>query len=306
MNKYGLAISVMLMGAFATTQTFTPAISKAKPTLIAEKPSISINDPDKFMIKYYDTVKSAKKLSELVPFYRKEQVADMDKMRSEVPKGMDMDKMMLGMMQEEQPKAVKIIEKKVEKDRVIYKLEPKTLPPDKAALKAKGNFTMEGELILVKEDGNWKVYKDYWKSKTKDKNGSFSSAFGINPDKKKDRQTASNNAAPTKPEDFDSQFRDVFFKDWKPGKDTGSVYAALKLGEDGSLIESHFKSKKEGQQKAVQTIKNFVTSKSLPKLPAEYKEKPYVWMLFSWSDKGSRAISGPYFDKSFPSWVVEK
>lgn len=266
-------------------------------------------DPEKFLLLYYKTIKNAKKIEDLMPFYRKEQLAEMDKMRKSAgaQKSVDIDKMMLEMMKSEQPKSIKILSKKIEKERAEFKLEPKNLPADKQALKEKGNFTMTGESILVKEDGSWKVYKDYWKSKTKDKNGSFSSSFGINPDRKKERMAA-NASTPSRPKDYSSRFRDRFFKAWKNPAGSGNVYAALLLDIDGSIKESHFVSKKENQEEAIKAIKELVlNTKSLPILPQNFRKKPYAWMQFSWSGKTKgRAISGPYFSASFPDWIQEK
>lgn len=307
-------VSLLVLATMASPaiNLISAGAAMAKSTDSTKESKASIKDPDKFLHHYYATVKKAKSLETLLPFYRKEQLAEMDKMKKEAPRDMNVDKLMLEMMQEEQPGKVKILSKKAGPERVEYKLEPASLPADKQALKAQGNFTMTGELIIVKEDGNWKVYKDYWKSKTKDKNGSYSSSFGINPDRKKSTAKANgsqvdNSAVSTEPNSFDSKFRDVFFKNWRAPKSKGSVYAALKLAEDGKITDSHFFSKKEGQDREVLFIQNMVkNTENLPPLPDKYKSKPYAWMLFSWSEKGAKAVSGPYFASSYPEWVQEK
>lgn len=274
-------------------------------TANADDASLSTTDPDKFMTFYYSSIKNADKLDKLLPFYTRAQLDEMDKMKKDggTEDGIDMDGLMLEMLKSEQPTAVKILSANRAADRVEYKLEPANLPPDKLALKEKGNFTMTGELVLVKEDGKWKVYKDYWQSHTKDDSGEFSSSFGINPDRKKEREAKEIKEPPS----FDSQLRDRFFKEWTSASGKGSVSVAFRLGENGEIAESYFMSKEAGQEKSVDAIKDIVHKVTdLPSPPADFKSKPYAWMCFSWSEKGARAISGPYFDDEFPDWVSEQ
>ncbi|MBK9144596.1 MAG: TonB C-terminal domain-containing protein [Candidatus Melainabacteria bacterium] len=271
----------------------------------ADGASLSTTDPDKFMAFYYSSIKKADKLDKLLPFYTRAQLDDMDRMKKQAgtEDGIDMDGLMLEMLKSEQPTEVRILSATRAADRVEYKLEPANLPPDKLALKEKGNFTMTGELVLVREDGKWKVYKDYWQSHTKDDSGEFSSSFGINPDRKKEREAQ----AISEPPSFDSQFRDKFFKEWTSASGKGNVYVAVRLGDNGEITESYFMSKEAGQEKSVEAIKDFFSKVTdLPPLPDEFKSKPYAWMSFSWSEKGARAISGPYFDDEFPDWVSKQ
>lgn len=306
LSKYTLsiiAISLMLPAVHPGLANSAMASPTKQGT--AGKAGSAAKDPEKFMLNYYAVIHSATKLEDLLPYYRKEQLTEMEKMKKEVPPAMNMDKLMLEMMRSEQPKTLKIISKKVTADRAEYKLEPGTLSADQQALKAQGNFSMTGEVILVKEDGNWKVYKDYWKSSTKDKNGSSSSSFGINPDKSKEK--GNNIASDSKPDTFDKPLKNAFFKDWKDAKGKGDVYVALKFSTDGKIEETHVLSKEGKQEEAVATIKKlFADTKDLPPLDAEHKDKPYAWMTFNWNEKGVRAVSGPYFDNEYPGWILEK
>ncbi|HMP50775.1 MAG TPA: hypothetical protein PKD05_04410 [Candidatus Melainabacteria bacterium] len=306
-SKYALsiiALSLIVPAVQVATPGIASAAEPAKKAAAKGDAGALAKNPDTFVRNYYDAIHKAKKLDELLPYYRKEQLEEMDKMNKEVPPDMDMDKFMLEMMRAEQPKEFKVVSKNATADRVEYQVEPAKLSPEKQALKAKDNYSMTGDIIVVKEDGNWKVYKDYWKSFTKDENGSCKSGFGIDPDKKK--REALETAEDKTPETYDSRLRTAFFKDWKGFDKDGDVYVAMKLKDDGSIEDSHFFSKEKDQDDAIASVKEMVTSKKdLPELPAEYKSKSYVWMNFSWSDKGARAISGPYFDTEYPGWIKE-
>jgi hypothetical protein len=58
----------------------------------------------------------------------------------------------------------------------------------KEMMKPDAKCSLKGQVALVKENGEWKIDKDFWKFESVGKDGKFSQSSGLNPDRD-DRQS---------------------------------------------------------------------------------------------------------------------
>lgn len=125
--------------------------------------------------KYYETTRKAKDIEDVVPLMAKKNA---DKARTQpVPK--EMREMAMNMLRSHVPNTYKVLAQKVEPNRVTLTLQSTDFPPQPLFALPK-DAVVDGEFVAVKENDEWKVYKDYWTSKSKD--GSSKTSWGANPD----------------------------------------------------------------------------------------------------------------------------
>lgn len=115
--------------------------------------------PKEAYVKYHAAMLAANKIEELQPYLCKR----VNKEINETP-GM-MRPMMFGLMKSVMQAAVKIESEKVDGDKATLNL----LPDYSKAPKADPNEKGSGSVILVKEDGSWKIDKEKWDFKIESK-----------------------------------------------------------------------------------------------------------------------------------------
>lgn len=125
--------------------------------------------------KYYETTRKAKDIEDIVPLMAKKNKQKVHE--QPVPK--ELHDMAMSMLRSHVPLSYKILSEKVEPDRVTLVLESADFPKDQMIPLPKDSVA-SGEFVAVKEEGEWRVYKDYWSAKSKD--GSEKTTFGTNPD----------------------------------------------------------------------------------------------------------------------------
>jgi hypothetical protein len=125
--------------------------------------------------KYYETTRKAKDIEDIVPLMAKKNKQKVHE--QPVPK--ELHEMAMQMLRSHVPITYKIVSQKVEPDRVTLVLESGDFPKDQMIPLPKDSVA-NGEFVAIKEEGEWKVYKDYWSAKSKD--GSEKTTFGTNPD----------------------------------------------------------------------------------------------------------------------------
>jgi hypothetical protein len=142
------------------------------------------------MDKYYAVTRKAKSIEEIVPLMAKK---NQDQVR-EKPVPAEMADMAMSIIRTSVPNTYKVNSQKVEPNKVTFELSSEDFPKEQLFPLPKGAVA-KGEFIGVKEDGEWKVYKDYWVAKSAD--GSEKTSFGTNPDKEKE-ESASGKPSETK------------------------------------------------------------------------------------------------------------
>ena len=261
------------------------ALSLIKPGL-AQEPSEA---PDAFVKRYFQTLHTAKSLEDLRPFYPvstakeeaeyKDAPADMKKM---------IEQLALGMCKQE-PRTVKIVSKENKNGKIYFELAPDEIPTEFKKQSTDSRFSMKGSVALISEGGQWKVYKDHWKVKAYD-SGEMKISFGRDPDKE-DAEPKSESSRSVDSE-YSDQIRDLFTKDWS-AKTKGAVQTTFKI-TDGTLSEIIIESKGNNKEQA-DFIRSLLTSaKSIPVLPKEMEETPYVWVQIEWNTD-AYCINGPFF-----------
>lgn len=254
---------------------------------------------DAFLRSYYAAMQSVKGPEDIEKYLS----IEVKKKKKIEPVDKEMLPFFIDMIKSSHPVDVNIVSKKEEGDRIVYELTPKPVPKAVEEMAKAPTFSMKGSAILVKEDGQWKVYKDYWVAESKSKDGNMRMSFGTDPDKK-DRDMA--NEPSGEPRDYSSQLRDYLMEKWKQDGTGKEIYVVMKIAQDGSLSDLQIGGEKP-QSDAVEKLKSFFASvQPLPALPKDYAEKPYAWMMLDWEKEKGRAISGPYFSEKAPDWVLEK
>lgn len=135
---------------------------------------------DDFLKTYFAAMTKATGPKDIEPFMAK---VVKEKMKP-VPDEAELGPLFAEMIHETHPREVRIESRKEEGDRVFYDLLPVSIPKACADMAKDKSFSMKGSAVLVKEDGLWKVYKDYWIAESKNADGNMRMAFGTDPDKK--------------------------------------------------------------------------------------------------------------------------
>lgn len=264
---------------------------------------------DDLLKTYFAAMNKATGPKDIEPFMAKVVKEKMKPMPDEAELG----PLFAAMIHETHPTEVKIESRKEEGDRVVYDLLPVSVPKACADMAKDKSFSMKGNAVLVKEDGLWKVYKDYWVAEAKNADGNMRMAFGTDPDKKDDDKRGfgkpsqgdgSGSGAPKA--DYSDTLRDYLMSKFKHDGTGRQIYISLKVGADGTvndLVVGGEKAQKEAEDK-VRAM--FNSAQPLPALPSDMAAKPYAWMMFDWQDNGGICISGPYFEDHTPDWVLKK
>lgn len=143
--------------------------------------------PDEFLKAYFVAMSKVTGPKDIEPFMAEAVRAKMGPAPDEKALG----PLFAEMIRSTHPAEIKIVSRKEEGERVVYDLLPVKLPKACEDMAKDATFSMTGSAILVKENGLWKIYKDYWIAESKGSNGNMRMSFGTNPDKKNDAKTNS-------------------------------------------------------------------------------------------------------------------
>jgi hypothetical protein len=144
----------------------------------------------KAMENYFAITRKAKGITDVAPLLTKRNQENVK--TNPVPK--EFEEMAMTMVRSSVPSTYKIDSEKAEKDKVTFTLSAgATQFPKDGPMEMPKDVVAHGEFIVVREDGEWKVDKDYWTAASSD--GTFKMTFGTNPDKKKERQPADNKSS---------------------------------------------------------------------------------------------------------------
>jgi hypothetical protein len=264
--------------------------------------------PDDFLKAYYCAMNKAAGPKDIEPFMA---TVVKEKMKP-VPEEVDLGPLFAEMIHQTHPAEVKIDSKREEAGRVLYDLSPVSVPKACADMAKDKSFSMKGSAVLVKEDGLWKVYKDYWVAEAKNADGNMRMAFGTDPDKKSDVGPGGNVSSddspgsPSEKADYSDRLRDYLMSKFKHDGSGKQIYIALKVSADGTVSDLNVGGEKPQKEAEEKVRALFASVQPLPALPAEMASKPYAWMMFDWQDNGGICISGPYFQENIPDWVSKK
>ena len=286
----------------------------------------AVSDPAQFIMEYYAAKAKTKFPLEVHGFFSKRIVVkqlEFEKERKEKPAEFAMMMKMAEAFGGDEPSKIKVVGKDAAlstEARQIFDIEAVEIPKSyKEMMKPDAKCSLKGKVALVKENGEWKIDKDFWKFESVGKDGKFSQSSGLNPDgddKKagaaSDDQGGNNTSEGLvsssdddknwSPSDSDDLL-DRTMKLWKRDKSlssTGSkgksIYAAIKIDKAGEIVDLQVGGEK-AQPEAEEQLRQFFTkAQPFKPLPASYAGKTNAWMMFDWSD-GGEAISGPYFSE---------
>ncbi|MBX9671692.1 MAG: TonB C-terminal domain-containing protein [Candidatus Obscuribacterales bacterium] len=259
------------------------------------------SSPEEFLLSYYAAMAKAKRPQEIEPF-----LCDAVKSKMKVgPMDKELEPMFVEMIHSTHPAEVKILSKKVEKDRVSFDLLPSKLPPAVLDMSKSENFKMTGTAVVIRQNGDWKIYKDCWVAESSGKDGKMRLAFGTDPDNKNSDKEGLDQSFDGEPQDYSTSLRKHLMNNWKQEGSGKQIYVSMKVSPEGSITDLVVKGE-ESQKESEELLRTLISSvQPLPVPPRDMLGKPYAWMVFDWSDKG-RCISGPYFDDKVPDWVTEK
>ena len=287
----------------------------------------TVSDPAQFILEYYAAKSKTKFPMEVHGYFSKRIVVkqlEFEKERKEKPEEFAMMMKLAEALGGGEPSKIKVVGKDAAlstEARQIYDIEAVEIPKSyKEMMKPDAKCSLKGQVALVKEDGEWKIDKDFWKFESVGKDGKFSQSSGLNPDRDDDKADAGSsgqdggvspsgsgisssdddkNWSPSETDDL----LDRTMKLWKRDKSlsstesTGkSIYAAIKIDKTGEIVDLQIGGQK-AQPEAEEQLRQFFTkAQPFKPLPASYAGKSNCWMMFDWSN-GGEAISGPYFSE---------
>lgn len=284
----------------------------------------TVSDPAQFILEYYAAKAKTKFPLEVHGYFSKRIVAkqlEFEKERKEQPEEFAMMMKLAEALGGNEPSKIKVVGKDAvlsTEARQIYDIEAVEIPKSyKEMMKPDAKCSLKGQVALVKENGEWKIDKDFWKFESVGKDGKFSQSSGLNPDRDDDKADAGSpgrdggassggmtsdddkNWSPSATDDL----LDRTMKLWKRDKSLSSaqskgksIYAAIKIDKTGEIVDLQIGGEK-AQPEAEEQLRQFFTkAQPFKPLPASYAGKSNAWMMFDWSD-GGEAISGPYFSE---------
>jgi hypothetical protein len=267
----------------------------------AEAKTAGAGAPDAFLKAYFVAMSKAKGPKDVEPYVADEVKAKM----GPAPDEAELGPLFAEMIHSTHPVEVKIESKKEEGDRVIYDLTPTKLPKAVEDMAKDATFSMTGNAILVKQNGLWKVYKDFWIAESKSKDGNMRMTFGTDPDKKDDDKASFGSGPGGKP-DYSDSLRDIFMEKFKQAGSAKAIYITMKIAADGTVTDVNVAGEK-AQKAAEDQVRAFISqAQPLPAPPSDMAGKPYAWMILDWQEDGGKCINGPFFDEKTPNWVNEK
>ncbi|MFA7337127.1 MAG: hypothetical protein WC028_10110 [Candidatus Obscuribacterales bacterium] len=290
----------------------------------------TVSDPAQFILQYYAAKAKTKFPLEVHGFFSKRIVAkqlEFEKDRKEKPEEFAMMMKMAEAFGGQEPSKIKVVGKDAALStaaRQIFDIEAVEIPKSyKEMMKPDAKCSLKGQVALVKENGEWKIDKDFWKFESVGKDGKFSQSSGLNPDRddKKENEKAGEIAGAQdggdsssggnsssdddknwSPSDSDDLL-DRTMKLWKREKSLStadskgkSIYAAIKIDKTGEIVDLQIGGEKAQPEAESQLRQFFTKAQPFKPLPASYVGKSNCWMMFDWSS-GGEAISGPYFSE---------
>ncbi len=292
----------------------------------------TVSDPAQFILQYYAAKAKTKFPLEVHGFFSKRIVAkqlEFEKERKEKPEEFAMMMKLAAALGGQEPSQIKVVGKDAALStatRQIFDIEAVEIPKSyKEMIKPDAKWSLKGQVALVKENGEWKIDKDFWKFESEGKDGKFSQSSGLNPDRddRKDSERAGANAgaqdggvsssssgmgstndddknwSPSERDDL----LDRTMKLWKREKALRSadskgksIYAAIKIDQTGEIVDLQIGGEKEQPEAESQLRQFFTKVQPFKPLPADSVGKTNCWMMFDWSSDGE-AISGPYFSE---------
>ncbi len=284
----------------------------------------TVSDPAQFILEYYAAKAKTKFPLEVHGYFSKRIVVkqlEFEKERKEKPEEFAMMMKMAEALGGDEPSKIKVVGKDAAlstEARQIYDIEAVEIPKSyKEMMKPDAKCSLKGQVALVKENGEWKIDKDFWKFESVGKDGKFSQSSGLNPDRDDDKADSGSSGADGgassggmssdddknwAPSDTDDLL-DRTMKLWKRDKSLSSaeskgksIYAAIKIDKAGEIVDLQIGGEK-AQPEAEEQLRQFFTkAQPFKPLPASYAGKSNAWMMFDWSN-GGEAISGPYFSE---------
>lgn len=289
------AASLLLSGVFNVCQA---KITEAEPSA---KTAPHAESAEAFLHRFFYTLANAKSVMEMKKFYVV--TKSDDPKADEMLKDPVFAKFALTMMKGE-PSKVRVISKVEGPNKVTFQLAPVDIPAQYQAQSKQPGFSMTGEAIVITDNGDWKIYKDYWTVISNESGSKSTFRFGRDPDSKVGGSDGESDAKSPMPEDYESQFRHRIMENWKQsGK--GNVYALVHVLPDGKLDEVIIGGETDQKSAFAQAKAMLSDLQPFPALPADKASTPYAWIQLSWSDEG-KAISGPYFNDKYATYIVEK
>lgn len=290
----------------------------------------TVSDSAQFILQYYAAKAKTKFPLEVHGFFSKRIVAkqlEFEKDRKEKPEEFAMMMKMAEAFGGQEPSKIKVVGKDAALStaaRQIFDIEAVEIPKSyKEMMKPDAKCSLKGQVALVKENGEWKIDKDFWKFESVGKDGKFSQSSGLNPDRddKKENEKAGEIAGAQdggdsssggnsssdddknwSPSDSDDLL-DRTMKLWKREKSLStadskgkSIYAAIKIDKTGEIVDLQIGGEKAQPEAESQLRQFFTKAQPFKPLPASYVGKSNCWMMFDWSS-GGEAISGPYFSE---------
>ena len=294
----------------------------------------TVSDPAQFILQYYAAKAKTKFPLEVHGFFSKRIVVkqlEFEKDRKEKPEEFAMMMKLAEAFGGQEPTKIKVVGKDAAlstEARQIFDIEAVEIPKSyKEMMKPDAKCSLKGQVALVKENGEWKIDKDFWKFESVGKDGKFSQSSGLNPDRddKKEKtgeiaggqEGGDSSSSPSSssgmvssgdddknwsPSDSDDLL-DRTMKLWKREKALGSadskgksIYAAIKIDKTGEIVDLQIGGEKAQPAAESQLRLFFTKAQPFKPLPASYVGKTNCWMLFDWSS-GGEAISGPYFSE---------
>lgn len=324
----GLAILLALTAPLASAQALLAANS---------------SDPSKFIQEYYQAKAKVKFPMEVKGFYSArvcEKQKEFEKMKAEKPAEFAMMMQMIEMIGSQEPVAVKVIGKNPQASdskRDIYDVDAVEMPASvKKMVKPGAKISYHGQIGIVKEGGELKIDKDYWKFESAGKDGKFSASSGLNPDKDKDAGKIANGfsggsgsvssvgsgssggsdsaISVDASSGFDSD--DASSRLMSAWKDKGSealhnskgksIFTAITIDGAGEIISIKAGGEKSQPVAEKELVAFLRAVQPFKPVPAKYAGQNNIWMSFDWAGEG-QAISGPYYStEPVPGWVMDK
>ncbi|MFA6208675.1 MAG: TonB C-terminal domain-containing protein [Candidatus Obscuribacterales bacterium] len=290
----------------------------------------AVSDPAQFIMDYYAAKAKTKFPLEVHGFFSKRIVVkqlEFEKERKEKPEEFAMMMKMAEAFGGQEPSKIKVVGKDATLStpaRQIFNIEAVEIPKSyKDMMKPDAKCSLKGQVALVKEDGEWKIDKDFWKFESEGKDGKFSQSSGLNPDRDDKKagiesadSSSSDSSSPSfsgatpgdgddskwVPSDSDDLL-DRIMKLWKRDKTVTSkdskgksIYAAIKVDKTGEIVDLQVGGESAQPEAESQLRQFFKTAQPFKPLPASHDGKMNAWMMFDWSNQGE-AISGPYFSE---------
>ena len=102
-------------------------------------------------------------------------------------------------------------------------------------MKPDAKCSLKGQVALVKENGEWKIDKDFWKFESVGKDGKFSQSSGLNPDRDDDKAGAGSS---DQDGGASSRMSSDDDKNWAPSENDDLLDRTMKLWKRDKSLSS--------------------------------------------------------------------